>query len=102
MILKTLSFGLVFLFIIHLRFLRNRPIAYVIRKRYGDTVLRNVRKFERFNYQVIEYQLDIEFLSICLKYNVIPKFLRFRVTNKTLKDSSVYSRCQQLLLSEEI
>ena len=35
------------------------------------------------------------------KYNVIPNFLRFRVTNKTLKDSLTYSRCQQLLSSDE-
>ena len=37
-----------------------------------------------------------------LKYNVIPNFLPFRVINKTLKDSLTYSRCQHLLLYEEI
>ena len=35
-------------------------------------------------------------------YNVIPNFLRSGITNKTLKDSLTYSRCQQLLLNEEI
>ena len=92
-------FGLVFLFIIRLRFPRSQSIADAIRKRYGDKALKNVRKFERLDYQVRKCQLDIEFLNTCHKYIVIPNFLRFRVTNKTLKD---YSRCQQLLLNEEI
>ena len=64
--------------------------------------LKNVRKFERFDCQVRKRQLDIEFLNTCHRYNVIPNFLRFHITNKTLKDSLTYSRCQQLLLNEEI
>ena len=96
------GFGLVLLFIICLRFPRSPSIADVIRKRYSDKALKNVRKFERLDYQVRKCQLDIEFLNTCHKYNVIPNFLRFHVTNKTLKDSLTYSRCQQLLLNEEI
>ena len=95
-------FGLVFLFIIRLHFLRSQSIADAIRKRYGDKALKNVKKFERLDYQVRKCQLDIEFLNTCHKYNVIPNFLRFHVTNKTLKDSLTYSRCQQLLLNEKI
>ena len=95
-------FGLAFLFIIRLRFQRSQSIADVTRKRYGDRALKNVRKFERLDYQVRKCQLDIEFLNTCHKYNVIPNFIQFRVTNKTLKDSLTYPRCQQLLLSEEI
>ena len=94
-------FGLVFLFSICLRFPRNQSIADVIRKRYGDRALKNVRKFERLDYQVRNCQLDIEFLNSCCKYNVIRNFLLFRVTNKIL-DSMTYSSCQQLVLSDEI
>ena len=94
--------GLVFLFIIHLCFRRGQSIADVIRKRYRDKALKNVRKFERLDYQVRKCQLDIELLNTCHRYNVILNFLRFRVTNKTLKDSLSYSRCPQLLLNEEI
>ena len=96
MLMKVLE--LVFLFIIRLRLPRSQSIADVIRKRYGDKALKNVRKFERLDCQVRKCQLDIEFLNTCHKYNVIPNFLRFHVTNKTLKDSLTYSRCQQLLL----
>ena len=46
--------------------------------------------------------MSTEFLNTCHKYNVVPNFLRFPVTNKTLKDSLSYSRCQKLLLNEEI
>ena len=95
-------FELVFLFIICLRFPRGQSIADVIRKRYGDKTLKNVRKFEKLDYQVRKCQLDVEFLNTCHKYNVIPNFLQFRVTKKTLKVSVTYSRCQQLVLNEEI
>ena len=43
-----------------------------------------------------------EILNTCHKFNVIPHILQFRITNKTLKDSLAYSRCQQLLLNEAI
>ena len=95
-------FRLVLLLIICLRFPRSQSIADVIRKRYGDKALKNVRKFERLHCQVRKCQLDIAFLNTCHKYNPIPNFLRFCVTNKTLKDSLTYSRYQQLLLHEEI
>ena len=57
--------------------------ADVIRKRYGDIALKNIRKFGRLDYQVKKCQLDIEFLNITYICNVISKFLRFRVKNKT-------------------
>ena len=34
----------------------------------------------------LKSQLDIEILKACHKYNVIPNFLQYRATNKTLKD----------------
>ena len=91
-----------FLFIIRLGFSRSQSIADIIRKRYGGRALKNVKKFERLDYQVRKCQLDVEFFNTCYKYNVIRNFLQWRVTNKTLKDSLTYSRCQQLLLNEEI
>ena len=95
-------FGLVFLFIIRLRFTISLSINDVIRRKCSDKALKNVRKFERLDYQIRKCQLDVEFLNTCLKYNVIANFLQFRVTNETLKDSLTYSRCQQSLLNEEI
>ena len=82
----TKVFALVFLFIICLHFLRSQSIAGVIRKRYGDRALKNVRKFERLDYEVKQCQLDIVFWNACYKFSVIPNFLQFCVANKTLKD----------------
>ena len=90
-------FGLVFLFIIRFCFPRSQSIADVIRKRYGDKALKNVRKI-----RLSGQKMSTEFLNTCHKYNVVPNCLRFPVTNKTLKDSLSYSRCQKLLLNEEI
>ena len=47
--------GLVFLFTVRLRFPRSQSIADVIRKRYGDRVLKDVIKFERLDYQARKY-----------------------------------------------
>ena len=80
----------------------SQSITDGIRKTYGDKALKNIRKFERLDYQVRKCQLDVEFLYTCHKYIVIPNFIRFRVTNKTLKDSQTSSKCQQLLFNEEI
>ena len=99
MVIKV--FGLRFLFLVLLHFPKIQFIADVIRKRFGGEILKDVRKFERLDYQVKQCQLDVEFLYTCHKYNIIPNFLRFHVTNKTLKDSLAYSTCQQLLLSEK-
>ena len=56
-------FGLVLLFIIRLRFSRSQSIADVIRKRYGDQALKNVKKFKRLDYEVRKCQLDIHATS---------------------------------------
>ena len=95
-------FGLVLLFIICLRFTISQSINDVIRRKYSDKALKNVRKFERLDYQVRKCQLNVDFLNTCHNYNVIPNFLQFPVINETLKDSLTYSRCQQWLLNEEV
>ena len=38
-----------------------QSIADIIRKRYGDKALKNVRKFERLDLEARKCQLDIEF-----------------------------------------
>ena len=46
--------------------------------------------------------LDIDFLNTCLKNNIIPKFVQFRVSNKDLRNSTAYRQCQIKLLKQEI
>ena len=55
--------------------------------------------FKCFYKQIDHEKKNHKFSDKSIFHNVIPNFLRFRVTNKTLKDSLTYSRCQQLLLA---
>ena len=61
-----------------------------------------VRKFEKTDIKHKKALLDLQFLKICEDHNVIPKFLRFKVANATLRTSLTYKRCQKKLLREEI
>ena len=97
---KTLS--LVFLFILRLRFPQSKSIATNLRTRYGNPVLKTVRKFEKLDFKIRKIELDLSFLQTCDEKKVIPKFLQFRTANKTLKSSDSYKQCQELLLNEEI
>ena len=42
------------------------------------------------------------FLYSWKKQNVIPKFLKFKVTNRQLLTSNAYNNCQKKLLNQEI
>ena len=94
--------SLVFIFLTRLRFPSKLSIAEVLRKRYGKPTLKLVRKFEKTDIKHKKALLDLQFLKICDDYNVIPKFLRFKVANSNLRSSVTYKRCQKKLLHEEI
>ena len=91
---------LVFLFLARTRFPKTESITSIIRRRYGDKVLREVRQFEKLDYKLREVQLD--FLCKCKGSDVISKFLNFRLANKKLQDSLTYKNCQRNLLITEI
>ena len=100
MLLKTV--GLVFLFIIKLRFPSNKSIAENVRARYGKFVLVLMRKFERLDFKIRKILLDLSFLETCAANNIFPNFLNFKTTNDKLRNSASYENCQKLLLQEEI
>ena len=93
---------LVFLFLARIRFPKTESIPSIIRRRYGDKVLREVRQFEKLDYKLRKVQLDLDFLCKCKDSDVIPKFLNFRLANKKLQDSLTYKNCQRNLLITEI
>ena len=98
--LKVISLAL--LFLVRLRFPVDKSIAYVLRSRYGNTVVKDIRKFEKIDYALRKCKLDLLFLEACLENQVIPKFLNFRVNNLHLKTSRAYHACQLKSLREEI
>ena len=74
----------------------------VIKNRYGNCTVKMVRKFEKLDYKYRKLLLDLRFLENCIKNNVIPKFVQFRLANRDLRESSAYRQCQQKLLKQEI
>ena len=94
--------ALVFLFLVRCRFPAKKSIIDILRKRYGENLVKNVKKLEKLDFKLKEATLDLEFLQSCKKQNVIPKFLKFKVANKQLLTSNVYNICQKKLLNQEI
>ena len=65
---------LVFLFLVRCRFPVQLSIISVLGKRYGDTVVKQVRKFEKLDFKYKIASLDLQFLQMCKSQNVIPNF----------------------------
>ena len=57
---------------------------------------------EKLDYKSRKFELDVEFLQICLDNNLTPKFVRFKVTNSSLRSSKAYRECQVKLLKQEL
>ena len=90
--------GLVFLFIIRIRFPRGKSTADIIRNRYSEAFVKKIRRFEKCNFKLQKYHLDLRFLLDCKKNAVIPKFLRLILANRHLNNSHVCRKCQFRLL----
>ena len=67
-----------------------------------EKILKTIRNFKKVDYKFGKAKLDIDFLIKCQRENVIPNFLQFRLTNKDLRNSVTYIKCQQNLLQTEI
>ena len=94
--------ALVFLFLVRCRFPAKKSIIDILRKRYGEILVKNVRKLEKLDFKHKKATLDLDFLQSCKNQNVIPKFLKFKVANRQLLTSNAYNICQKKLLNQEI
>ena len=72
-----------------------RLIIKILRRRYGDGLVKKVRKFEKFDFKYWENLLDLKFLQSCKKEKLIPTFLQFKVAIKRLESSEAYLSCQR-------
>ena len=95
-------FAYVLLFVIKCRFPGDKSVAEIIRKRYNEDVLSKIRRLEKLDFKVRKCELDVEFLETCMENNLIPNFLKFKVTNTNLKTSKAYRDCQSRLLKQEL
>ena len=99
-ILRILT--IVYLFIIRCRFPKLKSLPEIIRYRYGNKILKVIRKFEKLDYRLRKICTDIDFLNACVTYNLTPTFLRYRLSSKRLQRSNSYEQSQKLFLQEEI
>ena len=77
--------AIIFLFLIRLQFPKPKSISEILRRRYGQSILKILRTFEKLNYLIREAELDLEFLLRCRDSNVIPNFLNFKLVVSLLK-----------------
>ena len=98
--LKVISLAL--LFLVRLRFPVEKSIAYVLRSSYGNTLVKDIKKFKKTDFAFRKCKLDLLFLEACLENQVISKILNFRVSSLYLKTSRAYHASQLKLLREEI
>ena len=57
--------GMVYLFIIRIRFPRGKSIADIIRNRYGEAFVKKIRRFEKCDFKLWKCHLDLRFLLDC-------------------------------------
>ena len=68
----------------------------IIRSRYGSNYVIQYRIYENSRKKLEKAKLDLKFLEACKIYNVIPKFLRFKL------HTNFYKAWQSKLLINEI
>ena len=78
-------------FLVRLRFPVDKSIAYILRSRYGNALVKDIRKFEKIDFAFRKCKLDLLFLEACLESQVIPKFLKFCVSNLHLTNFTCLS-----------
>ena len=98
--LKVIPLAL--LFLVRVRFPEETSIAYVLQSRYGNAMIKDIKKFEKIDFALRKCKLYLLFLETCLENQVIPKFLNFRVSSLHLKTSRAYHACQLKQLREKI
>ena len=89
---------LTILFILKLKWPNQRSLISRLKKQYGPDVLKKFRKLEKFKKKYEKIKLDLVYLKECLQFNIIPKFLYFKLPSK----SKIYQNIQLNLLQEDI
>ena len=76
--------SLVTLIISLLKFILSNEVHIIKRLgiKYGRGILKDVRNLEKIITKLNKAKCDYEFLHLCLIYNLLPKFTRFKLWNK--------------------
>ena len=49
-------------------------MTYILQSRYGNTVVKDIRKIQKIDFALQKYKLGLLFLEACLENQVIPNF----------------------------
>ena len=74
----------------------------LIKRDHGRSTLRETFTFLEINKKLSKCDLDLQFLKTCKTYDVVPKFLRFKLYRRSLQNQNFYKSWQTHLLNEEI
>ena len=77
----------VLLFLIWLRFPQLKSLSQIIRSRNDYSIIKRLWKYEKVDYRLGKAELDLEFFVRCRDNNVTPRFLNFRLANRSLRSS---------------
>ena len=95
-------FTYVFLFLIRIRFPPKKGFINIMHSRYGSESLKHYRKLEKLDFKCKKTLLDLDFLDTCKRYEIIPKFLKFKVYNRSFASTFAYKSFQFQMLNFEI
>ena len=79
-----------------------RPVTQVLFENYGQETLKDFRILQKLQLQRDKSLCDLEFLTKCKIYGVIPKFLYFRSSVKNFHSSKLYLSILHKSLNFEI
>ena len=88
--ITTVSLILLFILKCFHRINKSKSIITTIHEKYGRNMMKCVRQYERMKIKHCRLEQNTEFLRICLIYNVLPKFIRFKPYNTKIKHTHKY------------
>ena len=79
------------------------PSNYIVstRSKYGETTFLTIRKIEKLTIKLQKCKCDLEFIRLCIIYNLTPTFIKINLWKKRLKDTSQYAQFKQFCLKKE-
>ena len=90
------------LFLIKLRWPKNKSIYDTVFKRYGQQTLKIVREYERDLTRFNKASLDISFLQKCKLFHIYPTFLNFKLSKEEFHRTGACRRFKENLLRYEL
>ena len=75
-------------FLLLCQFPRHKSVADVTRTRYGNHTLDLFRTTERISVKREKEICSLQFLKVCRDADLVPVFLRFKLSNALKRDSS--------------